>query len=294
MFEAKFLFHVIEEEYAHDSIRGKTPQVLLEGEKAPYFTDMKVKIALEAYLMRRIAEHGKAGAGADIIRHDILKGLQSNLGEFNDDVQTFLTYTMTANVMYSAHYNNLNNRLAKDDPETLKARVSHAEKKMAYSLTGHDLEEPNSLLLIKPGSGDEEKTVAVGRDVLLGNLENLGLKDSLPPIVHINIELNKPIETWEDFLEVEARMDTKAAVVEKVFGGNVRMFTTYSYNRIVSTGEEGVCRVKQFMPLNANPSNRKILIGRDEDIGYGINKQNFDAKVLRARELAYTMQDDTK
>lgn len=295
VFEGKFLNKVISEEWAHASIRNKTPQELLEGEDAPFFNDMRVKIALEAYLMRRITE-GKAegGAGNKIIRHDILKRLQANLGDLNDDVKTFLTYTMAANVAYSTHYRNLNTRLAKEDPEALKTRVNHGEKKMAYSLTGHDLEDPNSLLLIKPGSGDEEKSVAVGRDVLLANLENLGLKDKLPPVVHINIERTEPIDSWEDYMEVVSRMQTKTAIVEKVFGENVRMFTTYSYNQIVPTSKEGVCRTKQFMPLNANPANRKILIDANEDIGHGISKENFDSATLRKREKDYTFQDADK
>lgn len=290
VFENKFLNTPIAGEGMHESIKGKTLESLLEGEKAPFFTDMRVKIALEAYLMRCVSESAKKGIGGGIIRHDILKRLHANLDGLGTDVKTFLTYTMAANLAHSTHYRNLNKRLAKEDRGALDARVSHGECKMAYSLTGHDLEEPNSLLLIKPGSGDEEKSVAIGRDVLLGNLEHLGLKDKLPPVVHINIERDRPIDSWEEYLEVLARMRTKTAIVEKVFGDNVRMFTTYSYSQIVPTTEEGVCRTKQFMPLNANPSNRKIMIGETEDIGRGVTKGNFNKKTLRDREKAYTFQ----
>lgn len=294
VFEGKFLYKPIAEEWAHGSIKGKTPQSLLDGEEATFFIDMRVKIAFETYLMRVLSESKSKGAGTDIVRHDILKRLQRGLGEFNNDIKTFLTYVMASNVSYAAHYRNLNTRLQKEDPAALKARVSHAELKMAYSETGHDLEPPNSLLLIKPGSGDEEKSVGIGKDVLLSNLETLGLKDTLPPIVHINIELTKPINSWEEYLDVVSRMRTKVAIIEKVFGENVRMFTTYSYNQIVPVTDDGVCRTKQFMPLNAIHGNKRILVDEKEDIGDGMTKDTFDKQLLRERERTYTFQDKGK
>ena len=115
--------------------------------------------------------------------------------------------------------------------------------------------------------------------------------------MHINIELTKPIDSWEEYMDVLARMRTKVAIVEKVFratGEDVRMFTTYSYNQIVPTTEDGVCRTKQFMPLNANPSNRRILIDPGEDIGREISKESFDKSILRMREKEYTLQDEVR
>jgi hypothetical protein len=283
VFEGAFLYHPISESWAHESIRGRTPQSLLDGPSAPFFSDMRIKMALEAYLMRRIKDGG-SNSGLDVVRHDILKRMHERFGRMPQPIHHFLTYIMAANLANAAHCRNENDRLAKLDPEKLKLRLTHGELKMAYSLTGHDLEEPNTMILVKPGAGSDEVSVQIGKSVLTHNLNTLHLQDKLPPLVHINIEVDEPIDTWEHYLEVRSRMRAKLGIVKQVVGNDVRILTTYSYRQHV----KGV-QTKQFFPLSANPRNPRIVIRPKEDLGNGVeSRATFDDSALRRRERAYT------
>lgn len=298
VFDRDFLFEPIpkDKDVAHECIWGKTPKEILGGDDAPFFKDMRVKIAFEAYVMGRVAEGKGKKPGKGIIHHEVLESIEESMkessGSMNDDVKAFLTYVAAGNLAYAVHYRNLNEK-EKDTPN-FKARVFHAERKMSYSETGHDLEDKNSLLLIKPSAIDDTTAVTIGRNVLLHNLEDLGLKDKLPPLVHINIELKDPMDTWERYRDVKSRMQTKLSIVENVFGKNVRVLTTYSYDRTVPVSEGGVPRTKQFFPFSANPNNAKIIITPEEDIGRGIEEDTFDPKEIHKREAAYTLQDEKK
>jgi hypothetical protein len=283
VFEGAFLYRAISENWAHESIRGRPPQSLLDGPGAPFFSDMRIKIALEAYLIRRIKEGG-SNPGVDVVRHDILKRMHDRFGKMPQPIHHFLTYMMAANLAHAAHYRNENTRLAKEDPEKLRIRMDHSELKMAYSLTGHDLEEPNTMILVKPGAGGDEVSVQIGKSVLARNLNALLLRDKLPPLVHINIEVDEPIDTWEHYLEVRSRMRAKLGIVKQVFGNDVRVLTTYSYRQNVRA-----VQTKQFFPLSANPRNARIVILPNEDLGNGIeSRATFDDSALRQREKAYT------
>jgi hypothetical protein len=283
VFEGAFLYHPISESWAHESIRGRTPQSLIDGPNAPFFSDMRIKIAFEAYLIRRIKEGG-ANPGVDVVRHDILKSMHGRFDKMPLAIHHFLTYMMAANLAHAAHYRNENTRLAMADADGLKIRLGHGELKMAYSLTGHDLEEPNTMILVKPGAGSDEVSVQIGKNVLNHNLNALHLQDKLPPLVHINIEVDEPIDTWEHYLEVRSRMRAKLGIVKQVFGNDVRVLTTYSYRQNVKA-----VQTKQFFPLSANPRNARIVIRPNEDLGNGIeNRATFDESALRQREKSYT------
>jgi hypothetical protein len=283
VFEGAFLYHPISESWAHESIRGRMPQSLIDGPNAPFFSDMRTKIALEAYLIRRIKE-GRVNPGVDVVRHDVLKRIHGGFDKMPSAIHHFLTYMMAANLAHAAHHRNENTRLAMADVDRLRIRLGHAELKMAYSLTGHDLEEPNTMILVKPGAGSDEVSVQIGKDVLNHNLNALHLQDKLPPLVHINIEVDEPIDTWEHYLEIRSRMRAKLGIVKQVFGNDVRVLTTYSYRQNVKA-----VQTKQFFPLSANPRNARIVIRPNEDLGNGIeNRATFDDSALRQREKSYT------
>lgn len=286
VFEGEFAFEKIADERAHEIIRGKNLKALLDGEKAPYFDDTRVRIALEAYLMQSIAS-GKH-PGEDVIRRDILEQIQQSLDDRSvlQEVRPFLTYVMAANLAHATHCQNRNDRLAESDPDELKRLLSHGELKLAFSYAGHDIEPPNSLILVKPGGGDDVKSVQIGRDVLLQNLKEMGREHSLPPLVHINIEVTEPIQSWRAYASVVARMRTKLGIIGQVFKNHdPRLLTTYSYRE----GVQGVARNKQFFPLNADTGDASIVIDPSEDLGQGmISEATFDPQVLQERERRYT------
>lgn len=291
IFDGAFFYVPIPKDVKY--IGGLSPKDLLEGTDAPFFKDMHVKIAFEAYLMDLIVKQDKKKIGEGIIDHEVLASIQRGLGDMeNKDVQAFLTYVAAGNIAYATHYRNLNEQ--EKGTAKYNARLFHAELKVAYSETGHDLDDRNSLLLIKPSAIDDSTALKIGRDVLIHNLENLGLKDKLPPLVHINIERDEPIDDAHQLLDVQSRMQTKLNIINSVFGKNVRILTTYSYNRTVPVTAGGVPRTKQFFPYNPNPHNKQIIITPEEDIGHGIDEANFSAEKLHQAEKVYTDKGNDK
>ncbi len=288
VFEGDFVYKPIADDWAHESIKGKSPKELLAGRSAPFFASMEVKIALEAYLMRKMRESLDDEPGRDIVRHDLLERISEKLTEESGNLKKFMMYIMMANLMHATHYRNLNTTLAKQYPEALRKRVSHAELKMSFGI-GFDLEPPNTLILVKPGGGDDKKSLEIGKDVLLQNLRDLKLTGKLPPLVHINIESTQSIDTWEKYVEVLGRIRTKLAMVEDVCGSNVRIMTTYSYHQNVLAGEHGVVRRKQFFPLSSAANDPHVIVSPHQDVGQGImNRATFNAAVLRENEKRYT------
>ncbi len=115
------------------------------------------------------------------------------------------------------------------------------------------------------------------------------LTEQLPPLVHINIELTGPIDNWIEYRRVMARIRTKVGIVNKEFGTNVRMLTTYSYHQGASIGDTGVSRTKQYFPINPDPENRTIVVTAEQNMGINMqNERSFSAKELRVREQQYT------
>lgn len=288
VYEGEFMAQKIEEDWAHLSIKGKTPAQLLVGSTAPVFTDLRTKIAFEAYLMRRVAE-AKPNPGDNIVRPDILEQMQSKLGTVHEKLKPFLTYMFSMNLAHASHRRNGNTELVKKkDTEGLAARVEHGERVLGYGM-GFDLDKPNSIILVKPGGGNDAQSVAIGHKVLNHNLEAMHLAEKLPPLVHINIELPSPIQNWEEYKVVLARILTKVGIVNKEFGTNVRILTSYSYHQSVPTDEKGVARRKQYFPLNADPENKTIVVTNDQDVGASMQSQRtFSAAELRKRESQYT------
>lgn len=286
VFEGEFMAAKITEDWAHPLLKNKTPHELLLGKHAPFFTDTRTQIALEAYLMRRIAT-SKPRIGENILRPDILDAAQGKLEKMPPKIKTFLTYMFAMNLAHASHRRNENAELAKTDKPALMARVEHGEKVLGYGM-GFDLDTPNSVILVKPGGGNDEQSVAIGHKVISHNLEAMRLADTLPPLVQINLELSGPIDNWTEYRRVMARLRTKVGIVNKEFGTHVRILTTYSYHQ-GAAGSPGVSRTKQYFPINPDPENRTIVVTADQDIGSRMpNERSFSAKELHAREQRYT------
>ncbi len=160
--------------------------------------------------------------------------------------------------------------------------MGHDERLVGYGNGFEAATKHNNMLLVKPGSGNDRQAISVARNVI----EAVAERRRLPkrPLVHLNIELDAPITTWQQLTTVLARMNTKLAVIRSVFGAdsNVRVMTTYSY----SHGVEGVDISKQFFPFNPNPADRLIVCpGNLCDV---VSPENFSTERLRELEHAYT------
>ncbi len=296
VFAETFKTPPISEEWAQSSIKGKSVRSLVDGPHAPYFTDMRVKISLETYLMKNI----RASGGLEGIASKELTAINEQLTHIPENIRPFLTYVMLTNMMYATHYRNENEQLRQKNKNNitpaLRARVSHAEKKLGYG-TGFDLQEPNSVILVKPGGGNDATSLGIGRNVLLQNLQEIDTYHSLPPIAHINIQVEEPICNKHQLLNILARMRTKLKILERVFedyeastGRYVRVVTTYSYHESVDPAHIGG-PTKQFFPMNPDPGNPRIMIDATEDIGAGFARGSaFDVNKFRERERRYTRE----
>jgi hypothetical protein len=172
--------------------------------------------------------------------------------------------------------------LEESDPDALDHRVGHDERLIGYGNGFEAATKHNNMLLVKPGSGNDRQAISVARNVIESVAERRHL--ARRPLVHLNIELDAPITSWQQLTTVLARMNTKMGVIRSVFGAdsNVRVMTTYSY----SYGVQGVNISKQFFPLNPNAADRLIVC--PENLCEIDSPDNFSAERLRELEHRYT------
>src|SRR5262249_25691929 len=104
--------------------------------------------------------------------------------------------------------------------------LEHAEEVIGYG-EGYEIARRNRLVLAKPGRGDDQLALQVGRKVLLANREKYPRPH--PPLIHVNVELAGDVDSWDAFnRDVLAQLVTRIDNVHTVFGENCRVLTTYS------------------------------------------------------------------
>ncbi len=281
IFDSDFLRRPINEEYAHKSIKGKTMAELLGGEEPPAFNHAEETIALEAYLLRRLTDGTKDGSlkknpmFTDFLQEHIEKGMGK---DFPPSMRPFMTHMLAWNTANALNRNRFLERLKTQDEKAYANEVGHSERVLALGNSGFDTLRRNEVVLIKPGSFDDRRAISIGADVL----EDVYTRNKPGhyPLVHINIELEAPIETRHELLVVLGRMRTKANVIRTVLGDEARIFTTYSYHHTVKGP-----LTKAFYPANAIPDNPRIICPRD--VLKGMDPAKFDPAVLRQRETDY-------
>ncbi len=280
IFDSDFLRRKIDEDYAHECIKGKTMAELLGGDEPPAFGHGQETIALEAYLLRRLTDGTKDGSlkkqpmFTDFLQEHVDKGMGK---DFPAAMRPFMTHMLAWNTANALNRNRYLERL-KPDPKAYANETGHSERVLALGNSGFDTLRRNEVVLIKPGSFDDRRAIAIGADVL----EDVYTRNKPGhyPLVHINIELEGPIETRHELLVVLGRMRTKANVIRTVLGDEARIFTTYSYHHTVKGP-----LTKAFYPANALPDNPRLICPRD--VLKDLNVAEFDPKVLRQRETDY-------
>lgn len=285
VFARVFLDRPIDDEEAHESIQGRTLRSLFAGPPAEAVTNRRVKIALEAYLLKQFNRVCSNGGDLESIvspaAAEAISGALQRADKLPRPLAGFLAYLMAWNVAFALEQNH-QLLLLEEDSDALDHRVGHDERLIGYGDGFEAATKHNNMLLVKPGSGNDRQAISVAKHVV----DTVADRRNLPrhPLVHVNIELDTPIATWQEFTTVLARMNTKMAVIRNVFGAdsNVRVMTTYSY----AHGVRGMDTFKQFFPLNPNPADG--LISCPENLSEIVTPEHFTADHMRELESAYT------
>jgi hypothetical protein len=157
------------------------------------------------------------------------------------------------------------------------AHLEHSESVVGYG-NGYEAQDRNSIILVKPGRGDDRDALKTARVVLENNRKHSEVLASYAPMVHINIELTSAIDSWLALnTKILSELQVQLRPVREVFGTDVRILTTYSYRA-----------QKLFYPIHVD---EHCEINSDDcypvDLGRGFNESNFSPTKLKEREEAY-------
>lgn len=268
---------------AHECIRGKTLQALFETYPAPAATDPRIKIALEAYLLKRFnsAQHESHELESLLspAAFRIISDALAQADRLPASLRGFLSYLVAWNMAYALEQSRKITALSASDPLLLDRYVGHDERLIGFGNGFEAATKHNNMLLVKPGSGNDRQAIGVAKSVMQGVAAHRGLTQ--PPLVHINIELDSVIDTWHQLTSVVARMNTKMGIIRSIFSGDspVRVLTTYSYN----TGVRGAPINKLFFPVDVNPADACIVSPGGLRLS---GPSTFDASRLREWEAS--------
>ena len=286
VFSRPFLDMPIDDPDAHESIQGRTLRSFFCGSPVEAVANLCVKIALEAYLLKQFnAVCSNGGDLQSLVSPAAAEAIGQALRraeKLPHSLAGFVAYLIAWNLAYALEQTRQLLELEETDPDALDHRVGHDERLIGYGNGFEAATKHNNMLLVKPGSGNDRQAISVARNVIETVAERRKLAKR--PLVHLNIELDAPITTWQQLTTVLARMNTKMAVIRSVFGAdsNVRVMTTYSYTH----GVQGVEIAKQFFPFNPNPADRLIVCpGNLCDV---VSPENFSAERMRELEHNYT------
>lgn len=280
IFQDTFLDHVIDDMQTYRCI-GSTPlRAIIDGPKAPMFSDLQTMIAMETYLLRDISMVIRNESRTNVIFQprlfEYVQSLLETVKNLPEALKAPLMYQVLWNIAYTLHQRE---RLQSLPQSESAMEVEHAENKVAYG-DGFEIEKRNVLVLAKPGRGDDQIALTVARKVLLNNRKNY--HQPFPPIVHVNVEVAGELGSWEAFnRNVLAPLMTRLDNVHSVFGDDCRVLTTYSRS------DE-----KCFYPVRINQDVHVTGIedARESypfDITRGLNIGTFTRQELAVREHLY-------
>lgn len=281
-FHSDFLDQPLDDRDANVLLEGRSPRQVMTGAAAPMFHDLKVMVAMESYLineMRRIVvNQSRNNVVFDprlletvLTRLDSVSGLPVEL-------KAPLAYQTIWNIAYTLHERRRLESL--DDPGQRDLTLQHAEYMVAYG-EGCEIEQRNTLVLVKPGRGNDLEALGVARQVIIEHRHNRTRQEH-PPLVHVNVEVSGVLETWQAFNQnVMAKLMTMSSNVHHVFGDDCRVLCTYSYHD-----------QKRFYPVHVRsrfiPVGGELIECYPADLAHGLSHQNFSRNELTLREDAYS------
>lgn len=282
VFQSDFLDQPLDDREANILLDGRSPRAIMTGLAAPMFHDFQAMIAMESYLvneMRRIVlNRSRNNVVFDARLLALVLDLLNSVSGLPVELMAPLAYQTLWNVAYTLHERR---RLSALDDELQRVLVlQHAENMVAYG-EGFEIQQRNSLVLVKPGRGNDREALEVARSVILQHRHRRG-QQGHPPLVHINVEVSASLENWQAFnINVLAKLLTMTTTVHQVFATDCRVLTTYSYRDL-----------KRFFPVRIQPDATAPEADPREcfptDLARAFNHHNFSRNELRLREDAYS------
>ena len=276
LFSPMFLEEPLDDPAAHRSVGGHTPSRLLEGSDAPMYQNLQTAITMQDYLLRELSAVERAGSNRNrVLQTEIADSLLKTLRGIDampSSLRRIFLYMMVWNTAYSLYQED---RIAAMHENEREQHIEHAETIIGYG-NGFQTLKRNSCLLVKPGSNNDERTLRVAKNVMASNRARN--PQPHPPLVHINIEVEHPVSTWETFTDILARLRMKLRTVFSAFEDepSVMVLTTYSDEHN-----------KQFFPVNPRPGNPRIPF--PVNLASNVDPQHLQATLLRRNEERYTL-----
>lgn len=295
IFNTDFLEHTIGNE-AHPCIRGKTIGSLFAGENPSAFNDHRVTIAIETYLLQKITTAVQQGTldKSSILSTHVQQNIHNGLPkDFPDSLRGFMTYMLAWNTAHAIYRNQYLARLQAKDPSAYENATKHAGIIVCHG-RGFDTNKSQDGLVVRPSTREDNRAMGTARNVMADVYTRL--HPGHFPIVHINIELDHPLETGQQLAEVQGRMKNKIDVVAEAFGADVHILTTYSYHhsmrdQLIDNASGRKTLTKQYLPLNPDTTDKRIICP-DSLLGKDITPITIGKKVeeMRKRESDYSSQ----
>ena len=274
VFHEFFLGNRIDDVATSRNVGHKLPEQLLDGINPEIFTNFQTCLNLENYLLREITTTFNKDRGdlKRIIRPDILDYIFITLdkAQIPGTLVGPVLYQIIWNITYALYQINLISTLG---PEALDRHLDHAEELVCYG-DGFETLPRNKSVLVKTGRGDDVDALNVAKMVLDNNRKRYRQEHKL--LVHINIEVNGEMMTWDDFNDnVGSRILTMRRNVDYVFGMDVAILTTYSYRD-----------QKRFYPVIISKNDPRIVYRADviSEINSSLKFSNIS---LKAQEMHY-------
>lgn len=274
VFHEFFLRNKIGDVATSRNIGHQTPDQLFQGVNPEFFSNFQTNLNLENYLLREITMTFTKDRGdlKRIIRPDILDYIFVTLDKVPMPATLVgpILYQIIWNITYALYQINLNSSLS---PEALERSLDHAEELVCYG-DGFETLPRNKTVLVKTGRGDDVDSLTVAKMVLENNRKRYKQEHSL--LVHINIEVNGEMMSWDDFNDnVGSRILTMRRNVDYVFGMDVAILTSYSYRD-----------QKRFYPVTISKNDPRIVYCADV-ISEINSSQKFSNISLKAQEMRY-------
>ncbi len=283
IFSKEFLSKRIPDEAIDRYIGGKTPAEILDGPHAAMYADLQTALAMEGYLIKKVSATIDGNDAESVFRDDIISNVVHTLAKV-----VGLPSSLTAALTYQILWNIAHGLYQRRRVETMTAEMrnqhfEHNENVVAYG-EGYEAKNRNTILLVKPGRGDDRDALKTARKVLEHNRDSSEKLRSLPLLVHINVELVSAIDSW---LALDAKilsdLRSRVRIVREVFGDDVHVLTTYSYRS-----------QKLFYPVRVDEfgtsrDSRGVRTFTTVDLARELNERNFSPTKFKAAEEVYAL-----
>jgi hypothetical protein len=274
VFHEFFLKNKFDDVATSRNVDHKTPDELLKGIYPEFFVNFQTCLNMMTYLIREITTNIRKDRGdlKRLIRPDILDYIFVTLDRvaMPPTLVGPILYQIIWNITYALYQINMLDHLSDEERERL---IDHAEELVCYG-DGFETLPRNKAVLVKTGRGDDIDALTVAKNVVEKNRKRY--KQDHKPLVHINIEVNGEMMSWDDFNDnVGSRVLTMLRNVDFVFGKEVAILTSYSYRD-----------QKRFYPVKITKDDQRMVY--PSDVIAEINSTlKFSNISLKAQEAIY-------